>query len=58
MRNEITPQQLATRSVTDRELLHDPYGLYRPYELLASQCQFSGALFTQQPTALTNKDGP
>ena len=35
IRNKITPQQLASRSVTDRELVHDPHGLYGPYELLA-----------------------
>ena len=35
IRNEITPQQLPSRSVTDRELVHDSYGLYGPYELLA-----------------------
>ena len=35
IRNKITPQQLASRSVTDREPIHDPYGLYGPYELLA-----------------------
>ena len=31
----ISPQKFASRSVKDRELVHDTYGLYEPYELLA-----------------------
>ena len=34
MLNKFTLQQFASRSVTDRELVRDPYRSYGPYELL------------------------
>ena len=34
IRNKITPQQFSSLFLTDRELAHNPHGLYGPYELL------------------------
>ena len=55
--HKITPQRLASRSLTDRELVHT----IRTDCTDRTNCWHTLPIkqrFTQPPTALTNRDGP